>query len=144
MKLTRAAVAKEVFCPDHLAVKCAGDQRFVFDFAGFGIGDGDVVDLESAPQRAFVVGFGLLEIGERAEFGALRGDEVALGENDVVNGGGSEPVFFLLRVKGFLLEFARLAGGIHLGAVLRERDVGVAHVEKRGIFQLLQLVSSWR
>ena len=136
--LAHAAVPEEVFRAYDLAVKRSGDQRVAFDFAGFGVGDGDVIHVESAPERAFVVGFGFLEVGQRAEFRALRGDEVALGQNDVVNRGRAKTIFLLLGVEGFLLKLARFAGGIDLRAVLRERDVGVANVEKRGIFQLLQ------
>src|SRR5580693_7495117 len=118
-RLSRAAVPKKLFRADDLAMKRAGDQGFAFDFARFGVGNGDVIDLESASKRAFIVGFGLLEIGQRTEFRALRGDEVALGENHVVNGGRSKPVFLLLGVKRFLLELPGFAGGIHLGPVLR-------------------------
>src|SRR5256885_8543043 len=42
-------------------------------------------------------------------------------------------ILLLLRIKRLLLQFARLAGGIDLGAVLGERDVGIAHVEQRGV-----------
>ena len=37
-------------------------------------GDGDVIDLERAAHCAFIVGFGFLEVGESAKFGALRGN----------------------------------------------------------------------
>src|SRR5580704_8625926 len=137
-RLARAAILKEVFRAHDLAVKCSRDPRFAFDFACFGISDGDVIHLESASERAFVVGFGFLEISQCAQFGALCGDEVTLRENHVVNGGRSEPVFLLLGVEGLLLKLARFASGIHLSPVLCECDVCVAYVEKRGVFQLLQ------
>jgi len=59
--------------------------------------------------------------------------------NDEVNGRCAELILFLLRIKRLLLQFAGLAGGIDLGAVLSERDVGIADVEQGAVFQQLQL-----
>ena len=102
-------------------------------------GDGDAVDFEGAAQGAFVIGFGFGEVGQGAQFGALSGDEVALGQDDVVNGGSAELIFLLLGVESLLLQFARLAGGVHLGAVLFQSDGGVADVQESGVFDLLGL-----
>src|SRR5208337_1279120 len=67
------------------------------------------------------------------------GDEVALGENDVVNGGGAEFVFLALGVEGLLLKLASLAGSLHLSAALLDGDGGVANVEERIVLDLLGL-----
>ena len=69
----------------------------------------------------------------------MRVDEVALRLNDEVNSRRAQLILFLLGIKGLLLQFARLAGGIDLGAVLRQGNVGVADVEQRSVFHLLQL-----
>jgi hypothetical protein len=73
MKLAQSAVSKEVVCSHDLSVKSSRDQSFALDFAGLGIGDGDVVDFEGAAEGAFVIGFGFFEVGQRAEFGTLGG-----------------------------------------------------------------------
>jgi hypothetical protein len=62
-KSAHAAAPEEVFRAYHFAVERPGYQRLRFNFAGFRLGDGDVVHVQSAPERTFVVGFGLLEIG---------------------------------------------------------------------------------
>ena len=100
-------------------------------------GDGDVVDFEGAAESAFIVGFGFGEIGEGAEFGALRGDQVALSENDVVDGGGAKFVLLIFRVEGLLLKFARFAGGLDLSAALLDSDGGVANIEESIVLGLL-------
>ena len=96
-----------------------------------------MIDLESAANGAFVVGFGFHEVGQRAKFRALCGDEVALRQDDVVNGRGAELIFLLFGVESLLLQFACFNRGGDLGAVLCERDVGVAYVKKRGVSELL-------
>src|SRR5216684_3440182 len=138
-RLLLAGVEGEFLGANHLAVQGAGNERFAFGFAGLGIGDGDLIDLERAPDSALVIGLGFGEVGQSAEFRALCVDEVALRLNDEVYGRCAQLILFLLSIERLLLQFARLAGGIDLGAVLGERDVGIADVEKRGVFQLLQL-----
>src|SRR5258708_3483107 len=98
-----------------------------------------MIDFQGAAHGAFVIGLRFLQVGEGAEFRALSSDEVALGENDVVNSGGPEPVFLLLGVKGLRLKFACFAGGFDLSAILSESDICVANIEERGIFQLSKL-----
>src|SRR4029077_4444184 len=123
MRLAQSAISEEVFCSYDLSMKSSRDQSFAVDFAGLGIGDRDVVDLQGAAEGAFVIGFGFFQVGQGANFGTLSVDEVPLGENDVVEDGGAELIFLLFRVKGLLLKLARFAGGFDLGAVLRERDI---------------------
>ena len=82
------------------------DQSVAFDFAGFGVGNADVIHVQSAPERSLVIGFGFLKVGQSAEFRALRGDQVALRQNDVVNRGRAKTIFLLLGVEGFLLKLA--------------------------------------
>jgi len=48
---------------NHLAVQCSRDERFAFDYAPFGVGNGDVIDLQSFAYRALIIGSGLDEIG---------------------------------------------------------------------------------
>ncbi len=132
-------VAEELIGADDLAVKGAGDQGVALNEAFFGTGDGDAVDFEGAAEGALVIGFGFGEIGQGAEFSALSGDEIALGENDVVNSGGAKFVFFALGVESLLLEFASLAGGLHLGAALLDGDGGVANIEEGVVLDLLGL-----
>src|SRR5579864_1598058 len=120
-------------------MKGSRDQGFVLDFAGLGIGDSDVVDLEGAAEGAFVIGLGLFQVGKGTEFRPLSSYEVALREDDVIDGGGAETILLLFGVKSLLLQFASFTGGGDLGAVLRERDVAVAHIEESRVFQLLQL-----
>ncbi len=78
-----------------MAVESAGDEGVFFDDTFFCAGDGYVVDFEGAAQGAFIVGFGFGEIGKGAKLGALRGDQVALSENDVVHGGGAKLVLLI-------------------------------------------------
>jgi len=59
-------------------------------------------------------------------------------QNHLVDRGCAELILLLLRIKRLLLQFARLAGGIDLGAVLGEQDIGIADVEQGQVFQLLQ------
>src|SRR5208282_6643472 len=130
---------EELLGADDLAVESAGDQGVALDEALLCAGDGDAVDFEGAAEGALVISFGFGEVGQGAEFGALSSDEIPLGENDVVNGGGAEFVFFALGVEGLLLEFASFAGGLHLGAALLDSDGGVAHVEEGVVLDLLGL-----
>src|SRR6202171_889795 len=132
-----AGVGEEVLRSNHLTVQGAGNERLALDFAGLTIGDSDAVDFERAPDGALVVGLGFDEIGQRAQFRALGVDEVTLRLNDEVNGRCAQLILFLLRIKRLLLQFARLAGGIDLGAILGEQDIGVADVEQGEVFQLL-------
>src|SRR5260370_31283727 len=138
-RLFLAGVVGQFLGTNHLSVQCAGDERLALCFAGLGIGDGDTIDFERAPDGPLVVGLGFSEVGESAKFPALRVDEIALRLNDEVNGGSAELIPFLLGVKSLLLQFARLAGSIDLGAILRKGDVGVSDVEHGGVLHLLQL-----
>src|SRR5207302_5502693 len=126
MRLFLAGVERKFLGANDLTVQRAGNERLAFGLSRLGIGDGDAIDFERAPDGALVIGLGFGEVGESAKFRALRVDEVALRLNDEVNGGSAELIFFLFGVKSLLLEFARLAGGVDLSAVLREGDVGVA------------------
>src|SRR5271157_3978293 len=87
----------ELFCADDLAIERSGDQCVLLDRALLVARDCDIVDLQGTSERAFIVGLGFREISESAQFVALGGDYVALGENDVVNGGSAKLIFFLLR-----------------------------------------------
>ena len=56
-ELSLPAVAQafqEFVRADDFSVERARDQRFTVDFAGLALSDGDVIDLESAAQRALV------------------------------------------------------------------------------------------
>src|SRR2546429_164939 len=116
-----------------------GDKGFALGFTSLGIGDGDTIDFEGTPDSALVIGLSFGEIGQGAQFRALGSDKVALRLNNEVYCRCPELILFLFRIKRLLLQLARLAGGVDLGAVLGERDVGVADVEQRGVLQLLQL-----
>ncbi len=139
LKLLLAGVVGKLFCPDYLAVQRAGNERLARRLSSLAVGDGDAIGFEGAPDGALVIGLGFGEVGQSAQFRALRVDEVALRLDDEVYGRSSERIPLLLRIKSLLLEFARLAGGIDLSAVLGECNVGVANVEHRGVLQLLQL-----
>ena len=52
--------------------------------------------------------------------------EIALRENDVINGGSAELVLFLLGLESLLLKFASFAGGFDLSTTLLYGDRGVA------------------
>src|SRR6266478_8403435 len=93
-----AAIREQILRADHLAVQRPRNQTIAVDFAGLGIGDSDVVDLQRAAEGAFVIGFGFFEVGQGTNFGSLSVDEVPLGENDVVEDGGTELIFLLFRV----------------------------------------------
>ncbi len=136
-ELLLAGVERKFLRADHLAVQGAGNERLALGFAGLGVGDGDLIDFQRASDGALVIGLGFGEVGQSAEFRALCVDEVALCLNDELYGGCSELILFLLRIKRLLLQFAGLAGGLDLSAILRQRDVGVADVEQRGVLQLL-------
>src|SRR5260370_26502673 len=138
-ELLLACVEGEFLRTDHLSVQCAGNERFALDFASLGISDGDAMDFKGPPDGALVTGLGFDEIGQSAQFIELGKDEVTLRLNDEVYGRCAELILFLLGIKRLLLQFARLAGGFDLGAVLRERDVGIADVEQGEVLQLLQL-----
>src|SRR5260370_28019667 len=56
-----------------------------------------------------------------------------------VYGRCAQGILFLLGVKRLLLQFARLAGGLDLGAVLGKQDVSIADAEQGPILHLLQL-----
>src|SRR5882762_6583107 len=139
LKLLLAGVVGKLFCPDHLAVQRAGNERLACRLSSLAIGDGNAIGFEGAPDGALVIGLGFGKVGEGAQFRALRIDEVALRLDDEVYRRSSERIPFLFRIKSLLLEFARLAGGIDLSAVLGECNVGVANVEHGGVLQLLQL-----
>src|SRR5208283_2297919 len=130
---------EELLGADDLAVESAGNQGVALDEALLCAGDGDAVDFEGAAEGALVIGLGFGEIGQGAEFSALSGDEIALGENNVINGGGAEFVFFALGVESLLLELASLAGGLHLSAALLDGDGGVANIEEGVVLDLLGL-----
>ena len=102
--------------------------------AGLSVRNRDVIHVQSAAKSAFVVGLGLLKVGERAELRPLRGDQISLSQNHVVDGGRSEAILLLRGIEGLLLEFAGLAGGFDLRASLRQGNVGVANVQQRRIF----------
>src|SRR6202158_50680 len=137
-RLLLAGVEGEFLRTNHLSMQCAGNERFALDFAGLGISDGDAIDFERPPDGALVIGLGFDEVGQSAQFRALGKDQIALRLNDKVYRRCAELILFLLRIKRLLLQFARLAGGIDLGAVLGEQDIGVADVEQGEVFQLLQ------
>src|SRR5467141_685399 len=84
------AIREQILRADHLAVQCARNQSIAVDFAGLGIGDSDVVDLQRAAESAFVIGFGFFQVGQGTNFGSLSVDKVPLGEDDVVQDGGAE------------------------------------------------------
>ena len=58
-------------------MKSPGNERLTINLTGLGIGDRDVIHLEGAPDGALVVGFGFDEVGQGAEFVALRNKQVA-------------------------------------------------------------------
>jgi hypothetical protein len=104
--LARSVIERldKLFRPHHLPIERAGNQRVLLD-GGFGIAcDGHAVYFQRAAQRALVVGLGFGEIREGAQFIALSGDQVALRQNDVVNGRRAELIFFLLGVERLLLQ----------------------------------------
>src|SRR5258708_6312980 len=130
---------EQIFGADDLAVERAGNQRVALDIALFCAGDGDAVDLQGAAKGALVIRFGFGEIGEGAELGALRGDQVALGQDHVVDGGSAKAILFVLGVKRLLLQLAGFAGGLHLRAALFKSDGSVADVEHGAVLDLLHL-----
>src|SRR5713101_7503207 len=97
--LLLAGVEGEFLGANHLTVQGAGNECFAFGFAGLRAGDGDLIDLERAPDGALVIGLGFGEVGQSAEFRALRVDEVALRLNDQVYGRCTELILFLLGIK---------------------------------------------
>src|SRR4029077_70036 len=109
--LLSVTIREQILRADHLAVQCARNQSIAVDFAGLGIGDSDVVDLQRAAESAFVIGFGFFQVGQGADLGSLSVDEIPLSKNDVIKDGGTELIFLLFRVKGLLLELPRFAGG---------------------------------
>ena len=134
-QLAPAAVTKEIFRANNSPVQCPGDQSSAFYFAGFAVRNRDVIHVQGAAQRAFIVGLGLLKVGERAQLRALRSDEVTLRENHVVNSGCSKAVFLLRRIERLLFQFTRFTGGLDLRASLGEGNICVADVQQRRIFQ---------
>src|SRR5689334_17127535 len=137
--LAGSGAGEELVHADDLAVQRAGNQRFALDFAGLGIRDGNVVDLQSSANGSLIAGLSFLQVGQGTNLVPLCGDEVALRLNDQVNCGGAKLILLLLGVEGLLLELASLARGGDLRAVLGQRDVGFAHVGKGGVSQLLHL-----
>src|SRR6202790_164534 len=113
---------------DDLAVEGTGNERVALDLPVFGVRDGDAVDFESTSHGAFVVGLRFHEIREGAEFGALRGDQVALRQNDVINRRSAELILLLFGVEGLFLQLAGFAGGLHARAILPERNIGIADI----------------
>src|SRR5690242_8431845 len=105
-----------------LAVQSSRNERCLFDLAALCLRDGHTVHIERAAKRAFIVRFGLYKVSQRTQFGALRGDQIALRLNDQVDGGSAELILLLLSVEGLLLQFARLGSCFHAGAILFERD----------------------
>src|SRR5450432_54161 len=69
-----------------LTVDRAGNQGLALDLAVFSVRDGNAIDFQCAPDRAFVVGFGFDEICQSAQLRTLRSDQVALRQDDVVHG----------------------------------------------------------
>jgi len=137
--LLLAGVGEKFIGANDLTMQGTGNERIAIGLAGLCIGDRDAIDFQSAADGAFVVGLGFHEIGQGAEFRALRLDEVALGLNDEEDRRSTELIFLLFCIERLLLQFARLAGGLDLGAVLGKGDVGVADIEQSGVLQLLQL-----
>jgi len=117
-RLLLTSVEGEFLRTNHLSMQCAGNECFALDFAGLGISDRDAIDFERPPDGALVIGLGFDEIGQGAKFRALCEDQIALRQNHLVDRGCAELILLLLRIKRLLLQFARLAGGIDLGAVL--------------------------
>src|SRR5437763_16905215 len=104
------AAGREIFGTDDFSMERAGDERVALVFAMLGVRDGHTVDFQSAADGALVSGLRLEKIGEGAQLGGLRADEVALRENDLVNGGSAELIFLLFSVEGLLLQLARFLG----------------------------------
>src|SRR5215471_16991924 len=125
-RLLLTSVGEELVHANHLAMHCAGDKS-------------DAIDLEGAAKSALIVGFVFFKIRERAQFGALGRDEIALRQNDVVDCRSAKLVLLLFGLKRLLLQFAGFDGGFNLGASLRESDVRVPNVEQSGVSQLLEL-----
>ena len=86
MRLFLAGVERKSLGANDLAVQGARNERLAFGLPSLGVGDGDAIDFERAPDGALVIGLGFGEVGESAKFRALRVDEVALRLNDEVNG----------------------------------------------------------
>ena len=137
--LSAQAVSIEVFCAYDASMKGPRNQRFVLNLSGERIGNRNVIHFKSAPKSALVIGFGFLQIGQSPDFRAFCGNKVALRQNDLIDRGGAESIFFLLGVERFLLQLTGLARRFDLSAVLRQRNVTVADIEKRGILELLHL-----
>src|SRR5437016_10819223 len=114
MRLFLAGVERKFLGANDLTVQGARNKRLAFGLSRLGIGDGDAIDFERAADGALVIGLGFGEVGESAKFRALRVDEVALRLNDEVHGRSSERIPLLFRIKGLLLQLARLTGGIDL------------------------------
>jgi len=55
-------ILEEIISAHDLPVEGARDERFALDIAGLGVGDGDVINLESAAHCALIVGFGFFEV----------------------------------------------------------------------------------
>src|SRR5579862_6517139 len=119
----------------------AGNVGFAEDvgLAAAILGDGYVIDFERAAEGLIVIDERFLEVGASAEFVALRGSEVARTENDVVRGGGAEGVFLLFGDEGLTSKLGGLDGGVDLGAVLLQGDLGVADADGDVIYFLLIL-----
>jgi hypothetical protein len=62
-KLPHAAGFEEVFGAYDLAMQRSRDQSVALDFAGLGVGNADVIHVQSAPERPLVIGFGFLKVG---------------------------------------------------------------------------------
>ena len=98
-----------------------------------------VTGLPEMAQAGRVVNVSTASQLTSAVLNALGGDEIALRLNNEVDGRCAELIFLLLGFKGLLLQFARFGGGFNAATVLFESNVSIAHVEQRGVLQLLQL-----
>src|SRR3989442_852452 len=123
----------------HLAMQGARDERIAFDFARFRIGDVYAVDLQRSAEGPLVVGLGFNEIGQRAQFVALRVNQVALRQDYLIHRGCAELILLLFGIEGLLLQFARFCRRLHARPVLLQGNIGSAHIEQRQIPELLHL-----
>ena len=137
--LLAVLVVEDFIDADDLAVQRARNQAVMLHLPVLRIRNRDAIHFERAADGALVVSFRLDEVRQRAEFVALSADQVALRQDDVVNGRCAELIFLLLGVERLLLQLARFAGGLHLRAILRQRNERIAHIEHRCVLQLLQL-----
>ncbi len=126
-------LSKILSTPTTWPLSVPGIKLVVIDLPVLRVRNRDAIHFQRAADGALVVRFRFDEVRQCAEFVALRADQVALRQDDVVNRRCAELIFLLLGVERLLLQFARFAGRLHLRSILRQRNERIAHIQHRCI-----------